>query len=51
MADVIEQGFCAICGKPINLSSPETIDYNGQRVHRECVPEDGARTDRNQSYT
>jgi hypothetical protein len=48
MADVEEIEICPVCGGPLKLS--EAVDYNGQSVHKECVPE-GRQRDPNQSYT
>ena len=50
MADVKEIGICQICDKPLAMPCPEGVNYNGQMVHKECVPEADER-DPNQSYT
>jgi hypothetical protein len=35
-------GICPRCKKPLNLSHPDAIDFNGQRFHSECAKKAGA---------
>jgi hypothetical protein len=48
MPDIEELSICPICKKP--LLERDAVDYNGESVHRECVPEFRERNP-NDSYT
>jgi hypothetical protein len=37
-----EMGICPRCKKPLNLSHPDVIDFNGERFHSECAKKAGA---------
>jgi hypothetical protein len=38
----VEMGICPRCKKPLNLSHPDTIDFEGNRFHSECAKKAGA---------
>jgi hypothetical protein len=38
----VEMGICPKCKKPLNLSHPDAIDFNGERFHSECAKKAGA---------
>jgi hypothetical protein len=37
MSDIIEVQPCPICGKGLNVSALDTVNYNGQLIHAECI--------------
>jgi hypothetical protein len=38
----VDMGICPRCKKPLNLSHPDAVDYNGERFHSECARKAGA---------
>jgi len=50
--DLVEMGICRLCREPLKLQWPDAVNYNGEMVHRKCVPEIAAdRRNRSDSYT
>jgi hypothetical protein len=37
MSDISEVQNCLICHQPLNINAPDTVDYDGQLIHAECV--------------
>jgi hypothetical protein len=37
MSDIIEVQHCPVCLLPLVVNAPDTVDYNGQLIHAECV--------------
>ena len=34
---ILEMGICPRCAKALNLSHPDAVDFEGQRLHSECA--------------
>jgi hypothetical protein len=37
MSDISEVQNCLICHQHLNINAPDTVDYDGQLIHAECV--------------
>lgn len=37
---VTEMGVCPICNRPLDLNAPDTVAFDGEMAHSECVVAD-----------